>query len=286
MDWRLVALATVLELLAYFADAWRWMILLEPAGAPTYPACLQSVFVGQFANAVLPARGGELVRCGLLSLKTQVTLGSSITSGIVLRIMDGLWLVILYLLTTWRIPAHPRVTAAVWAFGSGVVILSGLLLFALFYRQSSQRLLQKRAAGSRAARMLHEIHRLGHWHELALTMATGGLFWGLQILAIGAIARADGFEFDFSQVAFLAVVKSLGTVVQLAPGNIGAFQAASAYALVLMLTESSEAGILAEFMFAVQNLPMVIGGAFAVAFTGVRLRDLMEHAHQAHREGH
>ncbi len=86
LDWRFIALAVGFELAVYFADAWRWMILLEPAGAPTFGACLQSVFVGLFANDVLPARAGEVIRCVLLSYKTEVHLFTqSVTSTIILR---------------------------------------------------------------------------------------------------------------------------------------------------------------------------------------------------------
>ena len=114
----------------------------------------------------------------------------------------------------------------------------------------------------------------------------GGIFWTLQLLAIWAIARADGFEFDFSQIAFLMVVKTVGTIVQLSPANLGAFQAATVYALERMFTEPAEARILAEIMFAFLTLPLVTGGAIAVAAAGVRLEDLRKHAHQAHRPGH
>ena len=286
MDWRLVALAVVFELAAYFADAWRWMILLEPAGAPTFGACLQSVFVGLFANDVVPARAGEVVRCFLLSYKTAVHLPQSITSSLVLRIMDGLWLVILYLIITWRVPTHPAVNDVMWFFGSGVVVLSVLLLVALFYRQSSRRLVTSRPDATRFARFLNEIHKLGHWRELGASMAVGSLFWAMQLLAIGALVRADGFDFDFSQVAFLTVVKTVGTLVQLSPANLGAFQAASVYALERMFTEPSEARILAEILFAFLNLPLLIGGAIAVAVAGVRFEDLRRHAHEAHRDGH
>ena len=286
MDWRLVALAITFDLAAYFADAWRWMILLEPAGAPTYGACLQSVFVGLFANDVLPARAGEVIRCFLLSYKTAVHLPQSITSSIVLRIMDGLWLVILYLVITWRVSTHRTVNDVMWVFGTGVVALSLLLLLALFYRQRAQRLVASRRNSTYFAHLLDEIHKLGHWRELGMTMAAGSLFWGLQILAIWTLVRADGFDFDFSQVAFLTVVKTVWTIVQLAPANLGVFQAASVYALERMFTEPSEARILAAILFAFLNLPLLIGGAIAVAVAGIRFDDLRRHAHQAHRAGH
>jgi uncharacterized protein (TIRG00374 family) len=286
LDWRFIALAVGFEVAVYFADAWRWMILLEPAGAPTFGACLQSVFVGLFANDVLPARAGELIRCVLLSYKTEVHLPQSITSTIILRIMDGLWLVITYLLITWRVSTHPAVNRVMWGFGSGAVTLAVLLLFALFYRQRARDFAHARSRSGRFARFMDEIHTLGHWKELGRTMAAGSVFWVLQLLAIGAIARADDFELDLSQLAFLMVVKTVGTIVQLAPANLGAFQATIVYALERMFTEPSEAKILAQIMFVFLTLPLVAGGAIAVVAAGVRLEDLRKHAHQAHRPGH
>jgi hypothetical protein len=200
--------------------------------------------------------------------------------------MDGLWLVLVYVFITWRVSTHPAVNRVMWVFGSAVVAISIGLLFALFSRQKAQSLVAGRGPTSKLARFLNEIHELGHWRELGMSMAAGGVFWGLQLLAIGAIARADGFEFDFSQIAFLMVVKTVGTIVQLSPANLGAFQAATVYALERMFTEPSDARILAQIMFAFLTLPLLLGGAVAVAAAGVRFDDLRKHAHQAHRAHH
>ncbi len=77
----------------------------------------------------------------------------------------------------------------------------------------------------------------------------------------GAIARADVIRAPiFSQLAFLMVVKTVGTFVQLAPANLGAFQATIVYALERMFTEPSEAKILAQIMFVFLTLPLVTCG--------------------------
>src|SRR5437868_8244730 len=54
IGWWWVGAAILCEFVAYFADAWRWMVLLEPVGAPSFGSCVQSVFVGILANDVLP----------------------------------------------------------------------------------------------------------------------------------------------------------------------------------------------------------------------------------------
>src|ERR1700722_2350486 len=100
LNWKWVALAVAFEVAVYFFDAWRWAALLAPVGAPSFGLCLQSVFVGLFANDVLPAKAGEIIRCFLLSYETEIPLSLAFTSQVILRIMDGVWIVLLYLTVT------------------------------------------------------------------------------------------------------------------------------------------------------------------------------------------
>ena len=113
-------------------------------------------------------------------------------------------------------------------------------------------------------------------------MAIGGLYWGTQVFAVWAIARSDAFYFTGADMAFLLVVKTVGTLLPNAPANVGAYQATIVYALERLLTEPNEARILAEIMFGFLTLPIVVGGTIAIALAGFNLSDLHRHAHHAH----
>ncbi|HVW86957.1 MAG TPA: lysylphosphatidylglycerol synthase transmembrane domain-containing protein [Bryobacteraceae bacterium] len=282
MDWTWVAIAILAEVAVYFVDAWRWMVLLRPAGAPSFGSCVQAVFVGLFANDILPARAGEVIRCFLLSYKTEVPLSLAITSDFIERIMDGLWIVIIYLMITFQIANHTIVNRVMWGFGIGVVAISLLLLWVLFHHQRARHFVNNKGWAARFVHLLEEIHRLGHWRELGAAMAIGGIYWALQIFAMWAIARADAFYFTAGGMAFLLVVRTVGTLIPNAPANVGAYQATIVYALERLFTEPVEAKILAEIMFGFLTLPLVIGGAIAIASAGFNLSDLHRHAHHAH----
>jgi uncharacterized protein (TIRG00374 family) len=282
LDWTWVAVAVAVEAAVYFVDAWRWMVLLRPVGAPNFGCCLQSVFVGLFANDILPMRAGEIIRCFLLSYKSEVPISLALTSDFIERIMDGLWIVILYSLITFQVATHVMVADIMWAFGGVVVAISLLILWALFHRQHAHHFVSQSSWAARFIHLLDEIHRLGHWLELGQAMAISGLFWAGQVFAVWAIARADGFYFSGSDMAFLLVVKTVGTLVPNAPANMGAYQASTVYALRLLLTEPTEARILAEIMFGFLTLPLLAGGAIAIVFAGINLGDLHRHAHHAH----
>ena len=282
MDWKWVAIAIVAELLVYFVDAWRWKAILNPVGAPSFLSCLQAVFVGLFANDVLPARAGEIIRCFLLSYKTNVHLSLAITSEFILRIMDGVWILLIYLFITFRVSTHVAVTNVMWGFGVGVVAISAIILWVLFHRQHAHHFMNNRSWGARFIHLMDEIHSLGHWRELGIAFAIGAPYWALQAIAMWALCRADAFFFSPSEVAFMLVVKTVGTLIPSAPANMGLYQSTTVYALRLLLTEKAEAEILAEILFGFLTLPLVIGGAIAIASAGFRLDDLHRHAHTAH----
>ena len=283
MDWTWILVAVLVEVGVYFIDAWRWMVLLRPVGAPSFSCCLQAVFVGLFANDILPARAGEVIRCFLLSYKTDVPISIALTSDFIQRIMDGIWIVLIYLVITYQISAHVAINRVMWFFGGGVAVIAVILLWMLFHRQHAHSFFQNSSWAVRFAHVLDEIHRLGHWRELGLCMAISGLYWAAQIFAIWAIARADAFYFGGAEMAFLLVVKTVGTLIPNAPANVGAYQATTVYALERLFTEPSDAKILAQIMFGFLTLPLVAGGAIAIAFAGFNLSDLHRHAHEAHR---
>jgi glycosyltransferase 2 family protein len=282
LEWNWVAFAVLLEFAVYFMDAWRWKALLRPVGDPPFGLCLQSVFVGVLANDILPAKAGEVVRCLLLSYETEVPLSLAITSDVILRIMDGLWIVIVYLLITFQIATHTDVTRGMWLFGAGAVALGLMFLFALFRRQHAHHFVRTRSWAARFMHLLDEIHRLGHWRDLRDAMAVSGLYWLAQILAIWALTRADRFDLGLSAAAFLLVVKAVLTLVPNAPANMGAFQAAVIYAFGFLLVERANAQAFAEIMFGFLTLPIAIGGALAVVWADIDIFALHKHANRAH----
>lgn len=282
MDWNWVAVGVLLEFAVYFMDAWRWQALLRPVGNPSFGMCLQAVFVGVLGNDILPAKAGEVVRCLLLSYETGVPLPLSLTADLILRIMDGLWLPIIYLIITLQIPTHTDVTRGMWVFTAGAVVLALLLLFALFRRQHAHHLVNTKSWGARFRNLLDEVHRLGHWRELRVAMLVSGLYWLMQILAIWALTRADRFDLGLSAAAFVLVVKSVLTLIPNAPANMGAYQASVVYAFGFLLVERANAQAFAEIMFGFLTIPVAVGGALAVVSADIDIFALHRHARHAH----
>src|SRR5262245_12010277 len=63
LDWKGVALAVVADLVCYVCHGWRWNTLLSPVLKLNFWRTVQAIYIGLFANEVLPFRPGEVIRC-------------------------------------------------------------------------------------------------------------------------------------------------------------------------------------------------------------------------------
>lgn len=282
LEWNWVAFGVLLEIAVYWMDAWRWREMLRPVGSPSFGYCLEAVFVGVLANDILPAKAGELVRCYLLSYETDVPLPLAITSDVILRIMDGLWIVIVYLIITWQISTHTDITRGMWVFACVAAACAVLLLYVLFRRQYAREFVKATSWAARFRHLLDEIHRLGNWSALRRAMAISGIYWGTQVAAIWALTKADRFDLGLSAAAFLLVVRSVATLIPNAPANMGTYQLALTLALEMYLfVEHVNAEALAEILFIFLTLPAAVGGAIALVMADIDLFALHRGARRA-----
>jgi uncharacterized membrane protein YbhN (UPF0104 family) len=103
----------------------------------------------------------------------------------------------------------------------------------------------------------------------------------LQVLPIYALARGYGIPLTLGQGFALMVILRLISVVPQAPGNLGTFQAAAVFGLMLFGVDDSLARRFSFVMWAVITLPLLIVGFFALAITGLKLSELRREAQEA-----
>ncbi len=285
LEWGWVTLAVTLEMLVYVVDAWRWQTLLSPAEKPPLWACIQAVFVGLFGNDVLPAKAGEIIRCYLLTFWTEVPISLALTSAAIERVMDGIWMVIGYFLVTADMNnIEPWLTKGAWLLGLGVLSLSLLFMYILFRREHAHSYFSERPWAAKFMHVMHEIHRLGNWRTMGAAFGLSLLYLFLQIVAVWALFRAANFDFSLRAAGVVLIIVRLGTMIPNAPANIGSFQYFCAKALEWLNAERPDAKSFSLIVYVVLTLPPLIGGAIAVALTGLNIGDIHTHAHKAHTE--
>ena len=101
MHWGWVAAAVMFDILVYFLQGWRWSLLLRPVANVPYARSIRAIYVGLFANEILPLRTGEIIRCYLQGRWSGLPFTVTLSSALIERIFDGLWLCVCLLVTTY-----------------------------------------------------------------------------------------------------------------------------------------------------------------------------------------
>ncbi len=293
LHWGWVAAGIILNLLVYLLEAWRWATLLRPAEIVPVSECAKAVFVGQVANAALPFKAGEIVRCYLLSFWTDTPLSLALTSYAISRVMDGICLAVGFYLVTigLDVPEHLHERFAIWRDGAfilaiAVAVLSAVFLYVLFRREHATSFVSGNKWAKRFSHLMHEIHQLGDSKTLGQALAISVLYLALPMLSVWCLFQAYSFDFGLLSAGIVLVIIHMGTMVPNAPGNIGSFQFFATVALAIVEAEPSAAANFSVILYLALNIPQIAVGALVLLFTGLNLGEVHLHAQRAESSRH
>jgi glycosyltransferase 2 family protein len=289
LDWRWVTIAAVADVLIYVVQGWRWGLLLRPVTPVSPWASVGAIFVGLFANEVLPLHAGELIRCFLMARWSKIPISVTMDSALIERIFDGMLLIAGLILSVRYIrhfPLSSGHTRAIGIITTGSIFLAILLLIcaallaiAMYWREQTLDALLDARLFSWAHVFIEDLHLIGHSRYLYFSVAVSIPYLLLQIVPIYAIMQAYGFDgVSWAQAGALMVLLRLGTVLPQAPGNIGLFQVVSTLVLTLFGVPVATARRFAAILFAVVTLPLLIVGFFALVASGAKMGDIQREA--------
>jgi len=282
IEWQWVALGVGFDLSVYFCQTWRWQLLFRPIDRLPFWRTLQAIFVGLFANEVLPLRVGELIRCYLVAHWNDELISVVFASAAIERLIDGLWMIVSFIIVAQQLTGIPRwLTFTVRIME--VITVAGILLLAyvMIHKSHAHAMVRESRWAAVLRHVVDGLHTMGNWRTLVQVIPVSLLYLILQVLSYWALMKA--FEFDFSAwnaVAVLAVVR-LGTVVPNAPANIGLINVACMVALQRFFNVERDAATeFSNLLFLALTVPLLITGAIATAMTGRNLGEIHHHARQ------
>jgi uncharacterized membrane protein YbhN (UPF0104 family) len=249
VDLRLIALAILCHLvkLACTSRAWRNVIAAAyPKARVRWPPILAAYVSGVGVNAILPARGGDVVR---LYLAHRAVPGSTYTTlastFVVMSIVDSTVAILFfgYVLTLGAFPGlsvlpnlssfdfawfinHPRGAAGV-AF---VLVVAGLAV-AIWLGPRIDHFRDHVAQAFTVLRTPSEYVR----HVALWQLAD----WGLRLTTIWFFLGAFGIDQTIRNVLLVQATQSLATLVPVSPGGIGTEQAFLVYVFRNQVPRSS-----------------------------------------------
>ncbi len=287
MHWGWVGLAVVSDILVYVVQGWRWSILLRPVAEIPMMRSVRAIYVGLYANEVLPFRSGEIIRCYLQSRWGHLPFSVVLSSIAIERIFDGIWLV-LYLSLVVQFVDLPR---TVRDGGYALILLVAILALALGVIIAFQKRAKEMAAhwkwGEKARIFIEDLQARGGSMSFCQSFAASLPHLLTMTVPIYCTLRAYGLTgFSVWDAAVINVIVRLGTVVPGAPGNLGVYQGLIVLALVFFGVDENVAKRFSLIVWGIVTLPLLIAGLVALSVTGFKLRQLQETANAVETQGH
>jgi glycosyltransferase 2 family protein len=287
MDWKWVALAVIADIAVYLCHGLRWSLLLRPVEPVGFWRTVRAIYIGLFANEVLPFRAGEVLRCYLLSIWTELPFSVALSSAVIERIFDGLCLSLCLFLTLHFVPLPKQfhyLTDGAWVLG--LVVLGGAVLLgiAMFLRgQNGGQPVPLPARGWRRhlSVLLKDLGLIGHSRYLSLAFLQSLPYLLLQVIPIWAAFKGYGFDLGLTEAFALMVFLRLGSVVPQAPGNLGLFQFLTKEVLEKVFNVvPDESARFSLVLWGVVTLPLLIGGFIALWIEEADIIELKRAAEQ------
>src|SRR4051794_38090757 len=221
------------------------------------------VLVGYMGNNVLPVRGGELLRVGLLGSRTTARRREILSSVIAERLLDAAVLAAMFAVLTWANVADapagqtPAAVAAIALVGAAIALASYL---ALRRRGYFHALHEKIGPFVRSLRLFAHVEGL----LLAGLTVVAWCGEGLTLLLIG---RSLGLDLHILDTLQIIVLASLFAAIPAAPGYAGTFDAGLVLGLKAVgVTGGTAVGFVVLARFAM-FVPVTLVGLFLLLHT-------------------
>jgi len=277
-DRRWVTLAVIADILVYGIQGWRWRLLLKPVTGLPYLRSVQAIFIGLFANEVLPFRSGELIRCYVVGRWSRIPFSVALSSAVIERLFDGIWLILGFSLVAPFVPLPGYLKDGTVVLGAALLAVAIVLGVVMFRKQHAHKAVSASRWSAALWHVVEGLHAMGSAPSFYGAAAVSFFYLAMQAAPVYALMEGYGLDLPFGAAFVVLVILRLGTLIPQAPGNVGGFQFFTVVALRLFGVERSTATGFATLMFVVVTLPLWFGGFIAVAATGMRIKDLQRFA--------
>lgn len=198
LDWRWVSVAILADLAVYIAHAWRWDTLLAPVVRLRFWRTVQAIYIGLFANEVLPLRAGELIRCYLLAHWSDLRLSLSFASAAVERLIDGVWMLLTFVITAGFVKGIPRdLIILVQVLGALIVLSAGALIWIVSARREAHAVDNESRWSSTLRHVVEGLQLMGNVRTLGVTSLISLLYLLLQVFTVYGLMKSYGLDLSF-----------------------------------------------------------------------------------------
>ena len=218
---------------ALWLRAMRWRVLLQAERTVPRATVFWANAIGYFGNYVLPARGGDLVRIGVIRLKTGLPLAFVLATAAIERLVDAAVLVAIVSagVAGWnRLPAWmaPALTGMAVAAAAGLAVLFAISRIRRLPEGLYRALRLSPAARGRVSSIFSDLslglRALQKFRRASAFFALTAIIWCCDAAGTMLGARAFDIALPFAGAIVFVGALGLSSAIPSAPGYVGMYQ--------------------------------------------------------------
>ena len=240
----------------------RWWIVMRPLLSLSYGQALRAMMVGFSFNALLPARGGDLLRVQYLGKRTGISRAKLLGTEIVDFWSDKWgWVAAFPILCLSGAPPA-------WLFRALIVIGGAVVGVGALLVLMGSGVLRR---GPQWLQNLRDGFAVNHWKRLLLVeTVVAPLPWLWETFVIAVAGHALGLDLTPMQAFAALTAFNVATAVP-SPGNAGSFEAGGTLALIAFGIPKETALAFIVLYHLTQVVPGFIGGILVLVVEGETL---------------
>jgi len=272
-----VAGATAITLFTVYALGWRWRILLGHQHRVPMKTLFRLNIISQFANILVPARAGELVRAFMTARISSASNSFVLGTIVIERLFDIMIFAIFWIMASafFLIKVQSR-SGLVFGIGGGLLALAVLIVLVVrpmvflhgvrfiarvLPRRLAEKITKSVEEGIRAFAVLRSPRKI-----LVLSSLTVALLF-LQVLANVLLFKAIPIRLPLEAALVVLLAVQIGSIPPSAPGKIGVFEYSVILALSLFNVSRPDALSYGLMLHIVAFLPKIVLGLAFLGFS-------------------
>lgn len=210
----------------------RWRILLRDIKVLSFCSVGIALLVGYAANNIMPARLGELFRADFAGRRYHASRSAIVGSIFVERVLDGLVVVLCLILGTLFVSEQAVLKSL--AAVSALLFISIFIALWLLGRESELDWLARLppAINSRIQSFRKGLSFM-RGNDIGRVVNLSLIIWLLEGIMFWAVLKAVGISLGWQAMLSVVGVASLSSLIPSAPGFVGTYQYAFAFAVGL-----------------------------------------------------